>query len=379
MRESLEDRRLVRAKLEVLIQSGGIDAAVAHHQSQPTPTVLIVEASGTSDEILTKLEGLAGVCDPSTSVVVIGSENDIELYRTLKEQGVSDYKARPVSTARMFEAINTIIADPSSQVPAHVIGVVGTRGGVGNSTVAHNLAWCLGNMTGEDVMLVDLDLQFGTGALAFNLETRQGVVDILADPDRMDLQVLEKMAVRYGENLMVLGSPATPTASLEVSSEAVDKLIEMVGGLASFVVLDLPHVWMDWVLDALLRADDVVIVAKKDLVCLRNTQNILEILKKSQAGEKPVHLVANMVGRSKGSELSVKDFESAVGQELTASFADEPDLFGTAENNGQPVAEGTGRNKARAGFDALAAKLGGEKKADGQQKKGALDWLKGLR
>ncbi len=378
LRKALEDRRLVRAKLESSIHDGGVAAAVTHHESEETPNILIVEVSGGSDEVMASLEELASVCDASTSVIIIGTENDIQLYRTLMDQGVSDYLVRPVDTAQLFETINGIISDPSAQDPARVIAFLGTRGGVGSSTIASNTAWCMGELLKEDVLLVDMDLQFGTGGLFFNQDLKRGVYDAVSDPDRMDQQLLEKIAGHYGDNLAILGAPARLEMPLELASEAVEKLIDTVSAQASFVVLDLPHIWSEWVLDALLKADEIVIVAKKDLVCLRNIQNILGILKKARADDVPIHIVVNMEGRSERTELTKKDFESTVGLPISFAFADDPDLFGAAENNGQPAAETSGRNKARPIFDDLAAKLAGAKKAE-PKKKGTMAWLKGLR
>jgi len=88
---ALADKRITRIGPSTELQTGGIAAAMTFHAERPTPTILVVEVVGGREEVLAQLEDLAGVCDPGTSVVVIGSENDITLYRTLVSQGVSEY------------------------------------------------------------------------------------------------------------------------------------------------------------------------------------------------------------------------------------------------------------------------------------------------
>ena len=91
-----EDRRLVKA--HVKIQMGGATAAVEAYRSSPTPNVIIIETEQRSDEILTRLDQLAEVCDAGTRVVVVGRVNDVTLYRELTKRGVSDYLIAPVGT-----------------------------------------------------------------------------------------------------------------------------------------------------------------------------------------------------------------------------------------------------------------------------------------
>ncbi len=352
-----------------------MDGAVAHFQEQSTPTVLIVELAGSKDEILDKLGGLAGVCDAGTSVIVVGSENDITLYRALLQQGVSEYLAQPVTAAQIFEAVHGIVSDPDAREPATFIVFYGARGGVGSSTVAHNTAWALAEQTEEEVALIDMDLQFGTGALSFNLELRQGVNEALADPSRLDPQLLERYLGKYGEYLQVLGSPANPAVASEITVEGVDKLMDVMGAMAPIVVMDMPHTWSDWVFNVLMRADLVVLTTNMDLVCLRNAQNVISLLNQDRADQAPIKIVANQVGHSQRTELTQKDFENAIDGEVTLSIADEPQTFGNAENAGQPVAQAKGRSKVSGKFEELAT-IVGSKKPEVGKKKSKLSWLK---
>src|SRR5690606_22485807 len=83
------DRRMVRANVKV--QMGGLEAAIAHYRSAPTPSLIIVETRLGAANLLASLQPLADVCDPTTKVVVVGHQNDVSLYRDLIRAGVSEY------------------------------------------------------------------------------------------------------------------------------------------------------------------------------------------------------------------------------------------------------------------------------------------------
>ena len=137
-----------------------------------TPQLLIVETPETGDALFGALEGLADVCSPGAHVLLIGGVNDIALYKRLMEVGISEYCCGPVNSAQLVAVIEGIFSDADSSSLGRVIAFVGARGGVGSSTLAANTAHLLGQQFQDSVILVDLDLPFGTAALALNLQPR---------------------------------------------------------------------------------------------------------------------------------------------------------------------------------------------------------------
>src|SRR6202795_1979959 len=132
-----EDRRL--GKAHVKIQMGGVAAAVEAYRSSPTPNVILIESENDSDEILTGLDQLAEVCDAGTRVIVVGRVNDVTLYRELTRRGVSDYLIAPIGTIDVVRAVCGLFSARDAKPVGRVIAVVGAKGGVGASTVAHNV------------------------------------------------------------------------------------------------------------------------------------------------------------------------------------------------------------------------------------------------
>ena len=310
-----------------------------------------------------------------TRVVIIGVENDVELYRSLVKLGISDYLPGPITSHQVFDALYALVSDPDAQPSGKVFAFIGVHGGVGSSAVAHNVAWNLAEYRELDIALLDLDLQFGTAALAFNVEARQGIYDCLSQPDRLDEQLLDRFLVPYEEHLKILGTSGSLNLPDIIDEEALDSLTDIVAKRFPFVVLDLPSRWCDWVKRSVTSADEVVVTATPDLVSLRDAQNLLRHINEIRGEERAAKLLLNQMGKTKKTELNERDFEDAVGDKPTLTVAYDAILFGTASNNGQPVGEVNRKSKVAVRFREFTESLSGIQKAGRAKKKGLLSRL----
>src|ERR1700723_2014699 len=155
---AISDRRM--AKAHVKQNMGGAPAALEAYKTAPTPNVVVLEAPASRDALLAQLEELAEYCDAGTKVVVLGKLNDIVLYRQLMTRGVSEYLVAPFGVVDFIQAISQLFAVPGAKPLGRVISVVGAKGGVGASTIAHNLAWSLASLTEMATIIADFDLAF---------------------------------------------------------------------------------------------------------------------------------------------------------------------------------------------------------------------------
>ncbi len=289
-----KDRRMERAT--VTVRDGGLAAAVAAFQNQPTPQLLIVECCEPAAQLLARLDQLAEVCDPGSKVVVIGAANDIALYRELMRRGVSEYLVPPLKPLQFVRSICGLYADPSAPFVGRQIAFCGAKGGVGVSTLAHNVAFAITERLAANAVLVDLDLAFGTAGLDFNQDPIQGVADALAEPDRLDPVLMDRMMARCSDRLSLFAAPATLDQDYDIGAEAYEEVTQKVRGAAPFVVLDLPHVWSAWKRRILLSSDDLVVVATPDLASLRNVKNLVDLVRRARPNDAPPRLVLNQVG-----------------------------------------------------------------------------------
>jgi pilus assembly protein CpaE len=151
-----KDRRMGRATVDCI--PGGIPAAVAELRNSATPNLLMVESSAQAVRVLAEIDTLAEFCDEHVKVLVIGAVNDIALYRQLVARGVSEYIVPPFQPLQIIRSISRLFTDPEAPFLGKQISVVGAKGGVGASTVAHNLAFMIATNFEIATTLVDLDL-----------------------------------------------------------------------------------------------------------------------------------------------------------------------------------------------------------------------------
>ncbi len=351
------DRRMSQATVE--INQGGLEAAIAYLQENPTPNLLILESAAPNATMVAQIDELASHCDEGVQVMVIGATNDIGLYRQLMARGVSEYLVPPVATVQVVRSISQLFADPDAPFVGKSISIIGAKGGVGSSTIAHNLAWALSESARVNTALIDLDLSFGTTALDFNLENQQTVADALLAPERVDDAVISKLLSKATERLSLFTAPATVAQVMEIPADAYTTVINGVRRVMPYVVLDLPHAWNNWTYQTLLGSDEVILICQPDLASLRNGKNIIDQLKAQRPNDAPPRLIMNMMGVPKRPEIPVKDFAAAIEVEPDTVLPFDPQLFGNASNNGQMISETDGAAEASVAIDQLAGLLTG--------------------
>jgi pilus assembly protein CpaE len=331
-----EDRRLGKAHLTV--QMGGMAAAIEAYHTVPTPNVIILETEGRSD-ILAGLDQLATVCDPGTRVVVIGSANDVAPYRELVRRGVNDYVIGPVEPLDVVRSICSLFSASEAVAVGRMIAIVGAKGGVGASTIAHNVAWAIARDLALDSVVIDLDLAFGTAGLDYNQDPLQGIANAVFSPDRLDTAVMDRLLSKCTDHLSLLAAPATLERVYDFGEQAFDSIFDTLRMTTPCIVLDVPHQWSAWTKRALVGADDILIVAEPDLANLRNAKNMLNILKAARPNDREPLYCLNQVGMPKRPEIDASEFAKAIESQPIAAIPFDSRMFGTAANNGQMIAE----------------------------------------
>jgi pilus assembly protein CpaE len=359
-----EDRRLGKAHLK--IQMGGMAAAIEAYRSAPTPNVIVLESDGRND-LLTGLDHLATVCDAGTRVVVIGRINDVTLYRELVRRGVSDYVLGPVGAIDVVRSICNLFSAPEAKAVGRIIAVVGAKGGVGSSTISHNVAWAIARDLAMDAVVADLDLAFGTAGLDYNQDPPQGIADAVFSPDRVDTAFIDRLLSKCTDHLSLLAAPATLDRVYDFGTDAFDSVFDTLRATMPCIVLDIPHQWSGWTKRALIGADDILIVAAPDLANLRNTKNLFDLLKASRPNDRPPLYCLNQVGVPKRPEIAAAEFAKAIESQPVVSIPFEPQIFGSAANNGQMIAEISANHRSIEMFLQIAQRLTGRSETKKQK------------
>src|SRR5574337_265145 len=306
VKAAVADRRM--AKAHVKQNAGGALAAVEAYKNAPTPNVILIEAPRERDLLLAHLEELSHFCDAATKVIVLGRANDIPLYRELMSRGVSDYLVPPFEVVDLVRAISHLFRAPGVKPLGRLVAVVGARGGVGASTVAHNLGWALAAATEMSVIIADFDLPFGTAGLNYNQDPPQGTAEAVFAPERVDAVLVDRLLSKCGDKLSLLAAPATLDRVLDFDEASFDSLIDAMRASTPWIVVDVPHVWSGWTRRILISADEVIVVASPDLANLRNAKNLIDNIKSARLNDAPPRLLLNGVGMLKRPEIPAAEF-----------------------------------------------------------------------
>ncbi len=371
------DRRMAKAHLKT--HMGGIQTAIDFYQSAPTPNLIILESRNEPKGLLENLRQLSEFCDPSTKVVVIGHYNDVALYRELIRNGVSEYMVAPVSMADIIAVISTLFVDPEAEPIGKSIAFIGAKGGVGSSTIAHNVAWTMSNIFSSEVVIADLDLPFGTANINFDQDPAQGIAEAVFAPERIDEVYLDRLLAQCAERLSLLAAPSTLDRVYDFDADAFSMIIETAQRSAPLVVLDVPHLWTGWSKNTLAQADEIVITATPELANLRNCKNIVDLLKKLRPNDAPPRLIINQAGVPKRTEISVSDFSQPLGLTPMAVIPFDPVLFGNAANNGRMLGEMDAKNPAVGMLNEVAHILTGRAEIKSKAKPGLTSLIEKFR
>ncbi|MGB0905880.1 MAG: AAA family ATPase [Maricaulaceae bacterium] len=353
--QTQNDWRMKRTNLSIYM--GGLPAAIEFYHKESTPGLILIESGMRGQELFSQLEQLASVCDEGTKVVVIGAMNDIRLYRQLIDKGVSDYLVPPLNSVNIIHSLQDLYSDPESPFSGRVVAFFGAKGGVGSSTLAHNIAWSLSERIGQETALVDMDASWGTTGLDFAYDNSQGLEEALAEPERLDEALLDRFMLRHTSRLSILAASGTLGGETVTSPEAYEAVVDVVRSVSPITVLDMPHYWSEWTKSILISSDEVVITATPDLASLRNAKNLIDFLRAKRPNDIDPILILNRTGACKVNEISVRDFAAAVGLDPAVTIGFDPDTFTEAANDGKMLAELKAGAAHVGGLDYLANRL----------------------
>lgn len=348
----------------VEVREGGINAAQSAVNQGACPELLIVDISDSASPV-SDVSGLTSSVGPETTVVVLGPENDVALYRALLSAGVTDYLVKPVSTQELRRTILAAgeSADQAEQAAKGRVSVlIGARGGVGVSSLAIGVAWTLAQDFRKQVALVDLDLHFGTIALNLDLEPGNGLRSALENADRIDSLFVASALVNVSDNLFVLGGEEPLDQTFEPQPEAFDLLMTELRRIFDVILIDLPRHMVPTAVGTLATADGAAVVTDLSLAGLRDAARLRTSLGRI-APDTNLSIIANRVGLEKAGELSRAEFEKGLGAKIDVFVQEEPKAA-KAALSGKPLVTALRANRGGAALEGLARRLGAVETAE---------------
>jgi pilus assembly protein CpaE len=360
---------------------GGLRNAVQSLSVSASPAILLVDLSESGDP-LNDINALAEVCEPGTVVIAIGQVNDVRLYRDLLSSGIHDYLLKPLSSQQVHDALNQALAvfmspkagDADASKRHISTAVVGTRGGVGASMLATSLAWLFSDQHKAPTALLDLDVHFGTGALALDLEPGRGLTDAIENPSRIDPLFIERAMIRAGDNLSILSAEAPISQPLMTDGSAFVQLEDEFRQAFEMTVIDLPRNMLINFPQLLADVNLVVLTCELTLASARDTIRILSWLKTNASHAHPM-VVANKAQPSLA-EISKADFEASIERKIDFVVPYDIKAASNAAKLGQVFVDANRSSKASAVIRQIAERVMGVSTDDpsgsGEEKKSLL-------
>lgn len=389
-RKSLEvaknDISLVRSR--VAIMEGGIAAAIqtaseGYHEKD-IPDLLIVQSDETDEGVLKQLSELGDLLSRvpgiTTEVMLVGTINNIQFYEHVMSLGVGKYLLAPCSSTSIIQGIASIFtSEKGSGERARIIAVVGAKGGVGSSTLSHNLAKSLEKVYQKPITLIDLDLHFGTVSINYSQDPRAGLTDALirAGTTDIDEAMLNKFYTKDDEDALLwllASNPSMKDTGGLFSKKNLDRVMEVASQMASYIVIDVPHIWNPLMADILVHADETLIVSEPSIQGIRNTQMLFEALSPSKPHSTQLRYIINYIGIDKAREISVKDFTDTLGQSPIACFPWDVNAFRAAGSEGVMLDKNKKNKKIVEAFDELARNVSNKKIKIEEEKKSKGFW-----
>jgi pilus assembly protein CpaE len=345
------------------VNKGGLRNAVQTLSVSASPNVLFVDLSESGDP-LNDINALAEVCEPGTVVIASGQVNDVRLYRDLVASGIQDYLLKPLNPDSLREAFANAqamlnapkLADPSADRPHCTVAVIGARGGVGASTVATSLAWLTSDKHSRTTALLDLDVHFGTGALALDLEPGRGLTDAIENPSRIDGLFIERAMVKASDTLSVLSAEAPINSPVLNDGAAFYQLQEEIRSAFECTIVDLPRPMLVLHPHLITDVQVAVLVTEFTLAAARDAIRILSWFK-SNAPQTQVIVLANKVQPQAMLEINRKDFEGSIERKVDFVVPFEQKIASQAAKLGKPFAEAGKNAKSLAPLTELAARV----------------------
>ncbi len=261
------------------------------------------------------------------------------------------------------------VAAEATEKLGDVFLVVGARGGVGASTVAANCAWLAAQKPDVKVALLDMDVQYGTSALALDLVPTGGLVEALQNPSRLDTLFMASAMVPKTEQLSILAAEEELGRDPGYAPEAFDRLLGEVRRGFEAVWVDMPRSTFGSLAKVLPHVKHVFIVADLSLVSLRDAVR-LKAFCNEHAAFTELSVILNKVDKSKQS-MTVAQFERGVETKVAVKLAEDFKVLDGAAATGKVAAEAARRSKVVGGLRGVLDIAMADPK-DKAKKKGGL-------
>ncbi len=323
-----------------IVIGGCTDAVEWMKSNDYTPLYLFIDIGDNGKEgFIPQLQELSQHCFSETQVVVAGNQNDIEFYRALINEGVTDYFTNPVTIDAVRQALTKAGAVQKGK-NSNIISFISAAAGDGSSTAALNVAYSMAHEYNLPTVLIDMDYQFGMVSKNLDLSAPFGIKEFFEHPDRgIDKTLVERMVVPYKNNLYIIAAPHDLRFMPKVPPEVIRDLLTALSDSYKCILLDLPHAWTPWVSAALTQSTQTVLVGQLWLKSVTHASRLLNVWRDIGMSMENIVTVINRSGAKFKEAVAVNDFERVCNKKIDAYLVNDIKTVVHAENQGKTILE----------------------------------------
>lgn len=313
-------------------------------------TLVIVGSSHKSEESISFAEGFSNA-NPTVGLIWLVNEIDSDMILRGLRAGFKDIISE-ADSKNLLEAISRVAEKENrfreallkdngneheiveEEKSGKIISIFSTKGGVGKSFIATNLAVGLAETDKKRSILMDLDLNFGDVGVMLQLNPKRTVFDLLSVMDRLDSEMLSSFLTKHQSGLEVLLAPIQPDAADKIKVEHLKKIFDLARSISDYIIIDTPPALNDTTLMALDESETIYLVATMDVPSIKNVKVSLQTMKLLGYGDEKVKLILNR-SDSKVS-LHPKEIEKTLEKNISA-FIPSDRLAPQSINEGMPL------------------------------------------
>lgn len=329
--------------------------------------------------VLDGLKATEEICltNPNTSIIIMSVQGEQEYLKKAMAAGAREYIIKPFSShdlidtiVRVFEmeekrkSIQQLQNSPKEkEEPSRVITVFSTKGGVGSTTIAVNLAISIANNTKKSVALVDLDLEFGDVAFMLNIAPKKTLFNLMEEIHSLNSELIEDYLITHFSGVRILCAPARPEQAEYITAKNIEKIIKLLKRNYCYIVLDTNHSFTDISLTALDLSDDILLVSTVELPTIKNIKIGLDVMQTLNYPKDKIKLILNRASEQYG--VKYRDIEEALELEIFSYIPEDTSTIIPYANKGFPFILARSEKKVSKSIDeAVGLLLGRKQKSD---------------
>ncbi len=338
------------------------------HQSNPDVAIVAVDAD--ENKALQLISQLTQEC-PDLPILAISGQGDGQSILKALRSGAREFLTQPVVLEDLLVALQRLHqkrsprdgfqANGAAKLESQVIAVVGSRGGVGTTSLAVNLGCSLAQDKGHNVALIDLDLALGDADIALDVMPVYTLADVAMNIERLDMTFLKRSLSQHATGLSLLPHPVQMSDASLIHEDHLSRVIGLLRASYSHLILDLSKRFTPMDVTALRMADVILLVAQLELSSLRNTVRMMATLGNDEGLTEKIKIILNREGCDfYDGVIDMKKAEETIGKPIFWQIPNDAKAMMGARNAGVPLVQFAPRSKANMSITELAHNICGK-------------------